>query len=84
MFSYTNSSNTVVKCSSTSSIRRKTRNNKSHGVGQFLTIFFAASCIRRSVALHGLFTSQKPMHSLLFGYMLLQFEKHSQPIATYV
>ena len=51
-----NSSNTVVKCSSTSSIRHMTRNNESHRVGHFFTGFFPASCIRCTVALHDLFT----------------------------
>ena len=34
------SSNTVVKCSFTSSIRPMTRNNESHQVGQFILAFF--------------------------------------------
>ena len=38
MFSYSKSSNTVVKCSFTSSIQHMTINNEFHRVGQFFLL----------------------------------------------
>ena len=85
-FSHSNSSNTVVKYPFTSSIRHMTWYNESNRVGQFFTSFFPASCIRRSVALHGdyfLHNSQCTLYCSAI-IMLVQFQKPSQQIATYV
>ena len=69
-FSHSNSSNTVVKCS----LKHMTRNNEFHPVGQYFNDFFPASCIRRSVALHDLFTLFTIANTLfILLYMLVQF-----------